>query len=242
MPDYLIFRLYGPMAAWGDIAVGEFRPSFAHPSKSAVVGLLAAAIGIRRDESERQAALAKACFIGIRVDSIGTLLRDYHTTQVPSARRGVVHCTRRSELAGDELNTILSSRDYYCDAVYTIAVEIRGSVPYTAEHLADALRKPVFALYLGRKSCPPAMPLQPNVIAAKTLNQAFAGAAFPDSELAVLCTGSHRLLFWEEGLESGLIPDQVLNRRDLPLNRTRRQFGERRECYCSISAEGEPCS
>jgi CRISPR system Cascade subunit CasD len=38
MRDYLLFRLYGPLAAWGDIAVGEYRPSFAHPSKSAIIG------------------------------------------------------------------------------------------------------------------------------------------------------------------------------------------------------------
>ena len=29
--DYLLFRLYGPMAAWGDIAVGESRHVHAAP-------------------------------------------------------------------------------------------------------------------------------------------------------------------------------------------------------------------
>ena len=58
MHEYLLFRLYGSMASWGDIAVGEFRPTFDHPSKSAVMGLIAAAMGIRRDEEERQRELA----------------------------------------------------------------------------------------------------------------------------------------------------------------------------------------
>ena len=58
MQEFLIFRLYGSMASWGDIAVGEFRPTFDHPSKSAVIGLIAAAMGIRRDEEERQRELA----------------------------------------------------------------------------------------------------------------------------------------------------------------------------------------
>ena len=42
--DYLLFRLYGPMASWGEIAVGETRHSAAYPGKSAIIGLLAAAM------------------------------------------------------------------------------------------------------------------------------------------------------------------------------------------------------
>ncbi len=83
---------------------------------------------------------------------MGTLLRDYHTTQVPSAKRGLAHYTRRSELAVDDLNTILSSRDYRCDAAYTVAIEIHNSATYTAQEMANALAKPAFTLYLGRKS------------------------------------------------------------------------------------------
>ncbi len=59
MRDFLVFRLYGPLASWGDIAVGEQRPTTPHPSKSAVLGLIAAALGVRRDEEERQQALAE---------------------------------------------------------------------------------------------------------------------------------------------------------------------------------------
>ena len=59
MREYLMFRLYGPMASWGDIAVGEYRPSFAHPSKSAVMGMLAAAVGLRREEEDKIAAICR---------------------------------------------------------------------------------------------------------------------------------------------------------------------------------------
>ncbi len=43
-------QLYGPLAAWGEQAVGGVRRSATHPSKSAILGLCAAAQGIRRDE------------------------------------------------------------------------------------------------------------------------------------------------------------------------------------------------
>ena len=49
--DYLVFRLYGPMCSWGDIAVGEVRPSTVHPSKSAILGLIAAALGVKRPDT-----------------------------------------------------------------------------------------------------------------------------------------------------------------------------------------------
>ena len=51
--EYLLFRLYGPLASWGEIAVGESRHTAAYPGKAALIGLLAAALGIRRDEEER---------------------------------------------------------------------------------------------------------------------------------------------------------------------------------------------
>ena len=123
MRDYLVFRLYGPMAAWGEIAVGEHRPSFAHPSKSAIIGLLAAALGIRRDEEDRQKSLADSFLYAVRTDAIGSLLRDYHTTESP---RGQSFTTRRREMlavqeqkrSGKKFEgTILSTRDYRCDAV-----------------------------------------------------------------------------------------------------------------------------
>ncbi|MDP2211517.1 MAG: type I-E CRISPR-associated protein Cas5/CasD [Candidatus Aquicultor sp.] len=234
MQDYLIFRLYGPLAAWGDIAVGEYRPSFAHPSKSAIIGLLAAALGIRRDEAERQKSLAEACSFAVRVDAMGTLLRDYHTSQVPSAKKGITHYTRRSELAVDGLNTILSSRDYRCDAAYTVAISMRKGAAFTAQQLADALLKPIFTLYLGRKSCPLALPLQPRVVSAATLRDALATVIFDDDELPGIIQGSHASIYWEEEQTSGFEREHVITRRDAPLSRTRWQFGERRENHCTI--------
>jgi CRISPR system Cascade subunit CasD len=241
MRSYLLFRLYGPMAAWGDIAVGEYRPSFAHPSKSAIVGLLAAALGIRREEEERQNSLAQSCSFAVRVDSMGILLRDYHTTQVPSAKKGIVHNTRRSELATNDLNTILSSRDYRCDSAYTVAITVTETSHYTAEQLAGALATPVFTLYLGRKSCPLSLPLQPQIVRAASLREAFESLP-PASELSSIAPAGDAMVFWDDGMVSGLDRQQVITRRDAPRSRKRWQFTERRE-NCGILQKGdEPCT
>lgn len=46
MSQYLIFQLHGPMASWGVDAPGEVRHTHELPSRSALLGLLAAGVGI----------------------------------------------------------------------------------------------------------------------------------------------------------------------------------------------------
>lgn len=247
MADYLVFHLYGPMAAWGDIAVGEYRPSFAHPSKSAIVGLLAAALGIRRDEEEDQNSFANACSFAVRVDAMGTLLRDYHTTETP---RGSGYTTRRREIfavQGQKQSerkfegTILSKRDYRCDAVYTVAITLREDSAVSVTELADALRKPVFSLYLGRKSCPLAYPLFPQVISAANVKEALREALVPD-DLKSLIQEKSCLVYWE-GEQGGYVREQVMTRRDESLSRKRWQFSERKENFATVRREEEsPCT
>lgn len=240
MADYLVFHLYGPMAAWGDIAVGEYRPSFAHPSKSAVIGLLAAALGIRRDEEERQKSLAEACSYAVRVDAMGTLLRDYHTIQVPSSgtvRNPKTFHTRKAELADNDLNTILSSRDYRCDAVYTVVISLQDNTTVTISGLVKALLQPTFTLYLGRKSCPLAFPLIPQVVTAETVKEAMDKAPVPE-ELHNLTQGKSSLVYWE-GEAGGYEREQVITRRDMPRSRKRWQFSDRKENFAIVRREEE---
>ncbi len=244
MTEYLVFQLYGPMAAWGDIAVGEDRPSFAHPSKSAIIGLLAAALGIRRDEEEREKALAEACTFAVRVDAMGTLLRDYHTAQVPPEKKGVTYHTRYSEIVVENLNTILSSRDYRCDAAYTVVVGLRDRSEFTLQELTEKLRKPDFTLYLGRKSCPLALPLDPKLVEATNFKEALSKIPFLDHLLPLATEATHFGIYWDDGITSGYEQDhvQMITRRDEPLSRKRWQFLERKEHYASVAREEKPCT
>ncbi len=237
MDEYLLFRLYGPLASWGETAVGEMRPSAAWPGRSAVLGLLAAALGVRRDEEERLRSLASSYGVAVCVENAGELLRDYHTTQVPPERRGVRHHTRRDELNADSLNTILSQRDYRSDALYTVALWRRSDgATETLQQLADALTRPIFALYLGRKSCPVALPLAPQLVQAESLRDAFAQVTFPDGTLlAGLRLADERVFVWEDTPRSGMEALHVGPRRDEPTSRKRWQFGERDEYYRSES-------
>lgn len=175
--ETLIFQLEAPLSSWGEVAVGEYRPSAEYPSQSAVQGLLGAALGLDRDDDAAQASLRSGYRLAVGVLSQGRLLRDYHTAQVPSRTdlKKSPHATRRDELSlpKSDLNTILSSRDYRQDAAALVAVQAVANAPYSLAQLAEALKKPKFVLYLGRKSCPIAVPLHPRVISAETISTAF---------------------------------------------------------------------
>jgi CRISPR system Cascade subunit CasD len=172
--EYLLFRLYGPLASWGEIAVGESRHTAVYPGKSALLGLLAAALGIRRDEEERQLTLAAGYQFAVKVLSSGHLLRDYHTAQVPDSVGKITYRTRRDELVVGKarLGTILSSREYRCDALSLVAVRALENAPFPLSKIRGALLAPKFHLYLGRKSCPLAAPLNPLVREAGGFGQA----------------------------------------------------------------------
>lgn len=171
---YVTFQCYAPLVSWGEIAVGGERHSARHPSKSAIIGLIAAALGIRRNDEQGLQTLTKAVGFAVKMFSGGTVLKDFHTVQIPKPDKKFVYQTRRDELlAPDEkIRTVLSRREYRCDAFSVVTVWLKNGT-LTLEEIAQALKTPVFQLYLGRKSCPPALPLNPTITTAETLRDAF---------------------------------------------------------------------
>ncbi len=245
MKEFLVFDLYGPMSAWGDIAVGEQRPSFGQPTKSAILGLLAAAMGIRRNDDMEHNQLQMELGFAVRVNHGGVLLRDYHTTQVPSQKKGKIFYCRYDETNEDSLNTILSQRDYRTDASYTIALWLReDQSTWTLKDFKQALLKPVFTLYLGRKSCPLALPLKPQIIDSDNLYQALLQVDSHNNFLMYLPKSETVSIYYEGfSLAEAGIPKQALHwqssRRDAIASRKRWQFKERQEHYASIPLRGD---
>lgn len=174
MTEHLVFRLYAPMASWGEAAVGETRPTATHPGRGALLGLIGAALGIRRDDDEGQLSLRQSLSIAVKQRSPGWLLRDYHTVQVPPSQSKVNYRSRREELsvAKDTLNTILSTRDYRCDGLWVVAIRLTTAAGWSLSELKSALEKPRYTLFLGRKACPLAAPLAPAVVEADHWRQA----------------------------------------------------------------------
>ncbi len=232
MEDYLVFQLYAPLASWGGQAVGQERPSDDHPGRSALLGLLAAALGIRREDEEAQRTLRDACRFGIKLLAPGLALRDFHTIQVPPSARKQQHLqTRRDELREAKLGTMLSFRSYRQDALCLVAVT-SDTTEYDMERLEQALLAPVFPLYLGRKSCPPAAPLNPEIVPARNLKTALDNYCVAPG-LASLLPSRPRdcrpRYYWEQGMNAGIDHDYRATRYDQPISRHRWQFAPRDE-------------
>jgi CRISPR system Cascade subunit CasD len=175
MPSFLSFHLYGPMASWGSIAIGEIRATGSHPSKAAVIGLLASALGIPRSEDEKIRNLSDHYAYAAAIHAEGSLLTDFHTAQIPKGKDAWKSPTRQQEIADRKnLLTRLSYRDYLCDSSTTVMVWANTeNPPYPLQALKEALHSPIFQPFLGRKSCPPSLPLHPLVFEAHSLYDAF---------------------------------------------------------------------
>ncbi len=231
--NYLIFQLQAPLSAWGETAVGEYRPSANYPSESALIGLLAAALGIDRSDEDQHQTLRAELDFAIGVQSAGRLLRDYQTAQVPGrvSLKNRPHRTRRDELnmPKEELNTILSTRDYRQDAACSVAVQTKIDSAFSLTDLALAIQQPKFVLYLGRKTCPPSLPLWPQVIAAENALQAMEVYRLQLAEISGELIAPLERLVWGAGINAGVQEDLQVVRKDRLLSRAHWQFGDRPE-------------
>ncbi len=232
--EALIFTLYAPLSSWGDEAIGEVRSSWDRPSRSAILGLVAAALGLTRDDAEAHARLDIMLGLAVRVALSGAEFIDYHTAQDPTdvAVRKFRPRTRKAALECADL-TSLSPRSLRQDALYVIALWQREPADWTLDSIAKSLREPVFPLYAGRKANALGLPLHPVVGMFESLAAALGTMPPLPAELLRLqpksgwgrevsydrCSASIAG-FAEEGRRS-------IRRRDAQPHRQRWQFAER---------------
>jgi CRISPR system Cascade subunit CasD len=156
----LLLRLAGPLQSWGSSARFVRRTTENAPTKSGVLGLLAAAQGRERDDDLTD--LVRLRF-GVRIDQPGTRVRDFQTAHHQDTGKAMP----------------LSERFYLADAVFVAAVEgDRGLV----HALHEAVRTPVFLPYLGRRACPPARPVDLGVRDDAGLDEALRDVPWQASE------------------------------------------------------------
>lgn len=139
----LLLTLSGPLQAWGSGSRFATRQTEAAPTKSGVLGLLAAAEGVRRTDPITELSGLR---FGVRSDQPGRLVREFQTAR---------------SLDGKETMP-LSNRYFLGDAVFLAALESLDG-DFLAKIL-DHLRRPVFPLFLGRRSCPPAGPIPAEIV------------------------------------------------------------------------------
>lgn len=140
MNGVLLISCVGPMQSWGTRSRFQERDTEREPSKSGVIGMLCAALG--RDRSKPVDDLA-ALKMGIRVDREGKLEKDFQTARDVAVA------------GGNTTQDLLSNRYYLADAAFLVGFE---GPPNLLKSLHDALARPVWPLFLGRKSYVPSEP------------------------------------------------------------------------------------
>jgi CRISPR system Cascade subunit CasD len=130
------------MQSWGTRSRFDFRDTEVAPSKSGVIGLIAAALGRPRTVSVLDLAELR---LGVRMDRPGILMRDYHTALdvVKSDGKGVQ-------------GTAVTRRDYLSDAVFLVGLQ--GELDLLTA-VDSALASPKWPLALGRRSFVPSQPI-----------------------------------------------------------------------------------
>jgi CRISPR system Cascade subunit CasD len=217
MREHLIFTLTAALGAMGELAGHERRGTWTWPGRSAILGLLAAAKGVRR--AGDFSALDRLS-LSVAVFDAGTPLRDYHTVQtVPTAKvkRPQSRPLALREVA-DEANTTITLRDYRTCPLFGVAIAGDG-----LSEVCAALERPAFVLYLGRKSCPLSAPLAPRIVTAPDAATALKLMRLPPwwpKDKAVATT----LISDLEGTETAMTE----TRHDAPLDRRLWHFAERR--------------
>ncbi|MFN3280058.1 MAG: type I-E CRISPR-associated protein Cas5/CasD [Tabrizicola sp.] len=229
MPDFLVFTLSAAFASFGDVAGHERRGSWTWPGRSAILGLLAAAQGIRR---EGDFAALDALHLAVAVFETGAPLRDYHTVQTVPTSVAKRPQSRPEALrkAGKDANTTITHRDYRTGVLYGVAVAGEGLEP-----LAEALDRPAFHLYLGRKACPLNAALAPRIVAAATPEDALRHLRLPPWAEGLTA----RTLYADGGLPGGA-PERVETRHDDPLDRRLWHFAARPVQVRGVQITPEP--
>ncbi|MER7987703.1 type I-E CRISPR-associated protein Cas5/CasD [Streptomyces noursei] len=133
----LLLRLAGPLQSWGSAARFARRGTENAPTKSGVLGLLASAEGRPRDAGLSDLSALR---FGVRIDQPGARLRDFHTAHHANSGKAMP----------------LSERFYLADAVFVAGIEGESAL---LQRLHQALLAPRFLPYLGRRSCPPSLPI-----------------------------------------------------------------------------------
>lgn len=140
----LLLRLEGPLQSWGETSKFVIRRTKEAPTKSGVIGMILAALGVTQKESETWLEKLNKLQMGVRIDKVGTRIMDYHTVgagyKLPTADG------KTSDM------TLLTLREYLCDASFLVALQGDSIL---IDSLREAIKKPVWPLWLGRKCCVP---------------------------------------------------------------------------------------
>jgi CRISPR system Cascade subunit CasD len=176
MNNTLFLRLEGVMQSWDVLSRWSVRECGTEPSKSGVCGLLACCAGI--NDKNEILKLARSIRIGVRVDNQGEILDDFQTIGggygKPMLLNGELKLKRN--VTGSPFSA-LDHRMYLINASFLVAVMSHDG--RLIEMLSQFIQNPVWVPYLGRKCCPPSLPIFDGVGHFQELKEALISKSVP---------------------------------------------------------------
>lgn len=145
----IVMTLAGPLQSWGTDKGTKNRRTGQYPTKSGVLGIIAAAQGRAHGAPVTDLNELK---MAVRVDHHGTALTDFHTA------RGHSPSPKFQTLPKRDANTTLTDRGYRADAVFVVFLSGDRDL---IDSVHTALLRPVYAPFLGRRAAVPSMPVYP---------------------------------------------------------------------------------
>lgn len=159
MPRHLLMRFDAPLTAFGGETIDNFGVIRDFPACSMITGLLASALGWRREDDERLNRLQQRIVMGTRIERAGERLTDYQTAMLDSKDKGWTtrHIPeKRRGGATTYMSPHLRYRDYHADSTVLVVLRLYpADESPNLDDLADALDCPARPLFVGRKSCLP---------------------------------------------------------------------------------------
>ena len=213
----VLLKFSGPLQSWGTDSHFETRHTDTHPSKSAVIGMIAAGLGIRRDDDESVFRLNRLEF-AVRIDQTGQILRDYHTA-------------KKYKENGDIERTYVTNRFYIQDAIFVVA--LGSNDEELIQEVKTAVTHPYFSLFLGRRALPPTADLLLDIVDTDVIS---ALKKYPWQAAAwYQRKNTNRVqIFADEALLSGT-SIRIRNDDVISFSQSRgRRFGSRKEAYITV--------
>jgi CRISPR system Cascade subunit CasD len=151
---FLALYLDAPLQSWGYQSRFDRRTSLSYPTRSGIVGMICAAMGIDRTDTDGLRVLDPLS-VSVYTFRQGRRLVDFHTigggwdkkvnpkAVVPKAK-------------GGPGQTVVSRREYLQHSRFGVVIEADTGL---GDRIARALVNPVWGIWMGRKSCIPASPV-----------------------------------------------------------------------------------
>lgn len=224
---YLGLMLDAPLMSWGLASRFQRRATALHPTRSGLLGLFCAALGVAKGSVEEAEWLSRLESTSLTVFAIprqpdGCVrpleirrLEDYHTTGGGYDKKTQALWIPRKASGGPSDYATLSTRQYLLDAKFGVILSgPRG----TLEPVGEALRNPRWGIWFGRKSCLPAAPVLRGGGVVATSDQALVALGLAGRNLAEFARVDEAASF-AEGTDTLM---------DAPVNFLTREFKPRR--------------